>query len=756
MQKDKLWEILNEYRTSGESISDIDSLVNFLSHKDNLAYDDIINIIFSLNRHNPSTPQIVSSFLASFAEAIKAHSVLDPFAKYGQVAFETSKYTESHIDAVSLDYTGHGIVKSFTPCNVTAHLGDILQLNFDNKYDLIISDFPFSAKTNYVFKGEMIKDLGLAMVARCIELVKDDGYIIATFANGITFRTDLLRTLKKMEDESMYVSGMIDLPSGAYAPFTNISCKLVIFEKKAVSKKFIAQLTSLKDIDAIISNFIIKKETKQSNLGMFVHPKDYIDYSAYQQKQNNERLAKLFGGQYTTLKELGTAYRPNSNNEFTDTGNSIFIPKIGVSKVVTSVNDFEIKPQNYIQVVLNQELILNRYAAYFFNIPKGIDIRRDYQQGGAIPNFSLSSILNIPIVLSDMNTQLNILETHQAVIELESQLNAIKNELYSTPMSYRKIKVRLKNINNEETLEDWVEKIPFPIASVLRRYITATEDKDRQKALLQFFEALSAFISALFLSFVKESKTALVGVSIITDIEIKSFEKATFGSWVTINSQYAKSFRELLAIKENRALIYRIFATKNTSVIERLCNKDLYVVLGEANRLRNIWEGHGGAYSNEHYRDHVETLHGILLKIRNILNDVFDEFQLVRGSKLSKKSGIFINTAELLIGSNNLFKSKSIESGTIALDEGKLYIHTREDNTVIELIPLLVMGSTPSSIKNACYFYSRTAGKATEYISYHYEENPETEVPGNSVLSELMNIMTDDYLDNSKVVGIIK
>ncbi|MCL2184769.1 MAG: N-6 DNA methylase [Treponema sp.] len=738
--RDEIKQIMDEFLSSGASLDNIDSLSSFLSNKGLLNYENVIEILISSSgRSVYLTPDIIALFLVKFSQKVKAKSILDPFAKFGQVAMLAAKEPESQIHAVCLDLNAYAIMQLLEPKNAAVYSGNILYLDMRQKYDIIVSDLPFGMTTNFTICNERITDMGLAVVAKCINLLKDDGYIVATFPCNIMFNKSL-HILRKFEQESLYINAIIDLPVGTYAPYTNISGKILVFKKQAVTNRFVARLSSVTEIDTIINNLLGGNENDHPNLGVFVNPNECADYSIYHRKANNEKLAKLFDGRLLPLREISSAQLPNSNNEFKDEPNSIYIPKTGVSKVVTSMSDFEIKPQNYIQLLLNPELVLDRYAAFFFNTPKGVDVRRNYQIG-QLPSFNLNTVLDMEIALPTIDIQGDIIKANSSVIELETQLVAIKQKLNKDPAAYKDIKLELKKIKNQDTLEKWNETLPFPIASILRRYIVAVSDRDKQDALLNFFEALSIYISALFLSLIKHSKDFLEGLEILKGNKIECLKNATFGYWVRLNEEYSKKFKELLNKSiEDRQLVCRVFAADNSETIEILCNEKLHKLLKKASEKRNN-KAHGGVFSESVCRNNVGELYELLLEIKAILNDAFDEFQLIRaiGTEVLLKDFIN-NTVELITSSNSTFHTKTIKL-PIGLVKGCLYIYINETNTPIDMIPLLIMGSTLEKEKNACYFYNQTTTEDTKYVSYHYEDKPEETKNGNNVFLEIKDIM---------------
>ncbi|MDT0109668.1 hypothetical protein QJV45_04295 [Listeria booriae] len=736
------WEYRNSPYFQGKSVEDI---MKFLKKNNKLTYENVIKILNKFD-YETYTPDIVAYFLANFSKTIKAETILDPFAQYGKLVFEVSKHNTGMIKAVSINIEGAKIIESFAGEKISVCRNDFMEMEHENKYDLIVSDLPLAAKKEDIYNGMKINDLGLNIVAKCINLLNDDGYIIVTFSNNIVHSEKSLRILRHFEENSLFVNGVIDIPIGTYAPKTNIPTKFVIFSKKKSAEKFIAQMSNIDDCDEIVKCFVNGINSKNAENGLFIEHTKYADFSMYQRDINNLKLIKPFAGKLSSIKEIkNSIHRPDSNNNFQDIQNSIFIPKIGISKVVTSVDDFEIKAQNYIQVALNQELVSAKYASFFFNVPEGRHIRRKYQMGNYISSYNLATIEKVPFILPDNKTQADILDVYQEVEEVEAQLIAVKNKLLNNPAAYKNVQNGVKNINNTETLDDWIESIPFPVATILRKYITSSSNRDKQEILLKFFEALSELFATIFLSVMKRVNKILKGSEILNDFDIDSAEKASFGTWVKINSDFTKYVRVLLSgSAKKRDLVYLIFETSNTSIIERLCNKDLHKIIDKARERRNRWEAHSGIYSDATYLEHVEILHEELLKVRRILADVFDEVCLVRASAIKKASGLFINSIDLLMGSNRIFKKSTFESQVDALDSDLLYLQLVNSNRVIELMPIILM----DPINNECHFYSRTNKMKTEYISYNQEDNHEKEVLGDYVFNCIKDVF-DDLNDNS-------
>ena len=63
------------------------------------------------------------------------------------------------------------------------------------------------------------------------------------------------------------------------------------------------------------------------------------------------------------------------------------------------------------------------------------------------------------------------------------------------------------------------------------------------------------------------------------------------------------------------------------------------------------------------------------------------------------------------------------------LDTEKLYIVQKDAQVALELLPLIQFGPSPSSARNACYFFNRVEKDELHYVSYHFIDQPERNWP---------------------------
>ena len=61
------------------------------------------------------------------------------------------------------------------------------------------------------------------------------------------------------------------------------------------------------------------------------------------------------------------------------------------------------------------------------------------------------------------------------------------------------------------------------------------------------------------------------------------------------------------------------------------------------------------------------------------------------------------------------------------LDVDRLYLASRNCGRALLLLPLVQVGPSPSSAKNACYFFNRLDKEGARFVSYHFVDEPERE-----------------------------
>lgn len=694
-------------------------------------YGDYINVLdrFSFREREAITPDIVIRICDELANQIKAESILVSSFKSGMLSNGLSK----------LGYKVSSLIQSESEKQIADRFSfDQYSSNVDEKFDLICADIPFdSRRKEYV--NEMVDIVALA--------IKETGFFVMTFPASVSYDKKYKDILEYLENSGLFANAIIDMPKSTYAPTTNIDTKIIIFQRTRSERRFIAKISEQKDVKVVISNYANDVAAKNYTIGTWVERDNYFDLQDFEAELTYRKEAKNYGGTALNIEKLSKEVnRPDKENNFKDIPNAIYIPKVGLSQVVDSIENFTIKPQNYIQVVLDEDIISTQYACFFLNSEQGI-ANRKLTMKGYFPSFNHQTIKELVIALPDGDgEQRNILETNKQIEELRLQLDALEARFFKKPSDYKMIQKSLKDINNVETLSDWVETLPFPLASILRRYLAENLYEKKQETLFLFFEAYAIYNACILLSIINNNVEAFECNSLFETTDIKYYTRSTFGSWVTLNKIITNYVlgkiggKNAESAEENPLLGY--FKTDNFDIIKVLCNRDINKILYNASDKRNKWKGHTGISSEQVCKNHVLELEQYLNQLRYLVRDAFEEMELIRATScINTKSGAE-NSIEILVGSNALFFKETYVTSTPLVSD-VLYLKMKDTQRVIELLPLIVFKSSPSSEKNACYFYSRNEDNNTLYVSYHYEQQPEESEPGHEALEALTRIIPE-------------
>ena len=591
---------------------------------------------------------------------------------------------------------------------------------YNSEYDLIYSDLPFGTNPKECIQQKIVD--------KCVDKIAPEGVGIFTFASNITILSSAKKWFADLAAKGVYITAIIDLPEGLYAPMTAVGSKIIVFSKKSTDKVFLAKLKKNEDAPVIAGYYLSKAGSpKVETLGKWFERNAYPDFVSYENDLRRQKmaakLAKAYNAEMVTISEISTSILAPERTEapFIDAENAVYIPKLGKSDVVTSLNELQIKPQNYFQILVNQERILPEFLKFFFNTDDGVTLRVRASVGAYIPVLNIQRIKEIAVPIPSIKTQAAILDVYTELNKLELEASRLKDRLESIPAAYSNIAKNIRDINNKgDKFEQWLESLPYPLATILKRYSTSDTNQQKQEMLFYFFEAYSIFVAAILTAVYQHPQFRNTEIE---DIGIAYFEKASFGSWVKMDRALAKMIRIRMDDPNAIDSVLDCFHTDDQSLVKLISLGEIYSILQRTCDYRNLWKGHSGITSEAIYADHVRVLEEELLKLQERLKDLYEKIRLIRPVSLQHRHGEFINKVEILTGSNAIFKKDEIVGD--ALDEDKLYIQVNDTKDTYEVPPFFILKNSPADVKNACYFYNRLDGSNSRYVSYHFEGKPE-------------------------------
>jgi hypothetical protein len=577
-------------------------------------------------------------------------------------------------------------------------------------------------------------------------------------------------TLRQFNKLQLGITAAFALPTGAFAPYTNVSTYLVAIVRNPCSRLFVAQLSS--DLNTnlqMMENFRQGREGATLELGRFVETSLFIGLDALRVEERLQLAERRFGYPAIPLKGLSstiTIGRSEDSFAFPKKENSILVPLIGNGSVIDSLDEGTLKPHNYAQVAIDPATSDARFVARFLNSEFGREIR-ELSKSGLVPRLNRSSLEGIRVFIPDLQTQRLMLATEARIVAEENTLLSLRNELaecrrelWGNPTSQPDVNRRLDVLSSKlsgdlkrqviERLDQWFESLPFPMASILRAWQATPSDdfKTKHEHLLHFFEAFAEFTGIILLSafssreeVFEEIKNDLHGALKKQNL---SFKRATFGTWKLVIDYLGKRVRQLLSgDRDQLATCADMFADPSMEFAKAVSRKELAEIVSLTNKLRNDWAGHGGVVGQEEAHLRNEQLLAEVQKLREVTIGLWSgDTQLIHALHCRPRKGLFENEVALLMGSNSEFLKETVVMPTW-LDLERLYILQNESRRGLQLLPLVQVGPSPSSAKNACYFFSRVEKDGLRYVSYHFIDQPERKYLIEDA-SEAMSLLQED------------
>lgn len=705
-------------------------------------------------------PAVVFDLVPMLLEGQVVKTACDPYAGQGVLAARVHDAVQPETTLACTPDPGNRSLGELLAPKLEWHIGQPLSFlaGIAVPLDVVMCAPPFGLRISREqvrkeIDGQNIpvgNDLAETLLAASSTRLSQDGVGLFVVPSRFFFANNSI--LRRLPDLGLGLEAAFALPAGSFAPITNIAAYLVVIRKRLIPRMFAAQLSQ--DVQTnwqIVKNWRDRKTDGAPELGTLIAPDEFRGFEVLQFTRRLQQAERLSENKSVCLEQIAEAMRlgrPGDDFKFEPAQNAIYIPLIGISDVVASIDDLKLKLQNYAQVIISPNHCDARFVAHYLNSELGRDIRESQKTGIAIPKLNTTGLKKLPVVVPALHVQEQILNLEVQLRSEQNTLRSLQNDVLSlrrqlwsgatdvqeTATQIREFSSRL-NVDVAPqaavTLEQWLGTLPFPLASVLRAWqATQTEDyKAKYEHLLHFFEAAAEFFSVILLSafssnadFFAEHRGRLQSA---WQQQRLTVERATFGTWKVVIEYLGKQTRELLAGDSNaRRFCADLFADPVLGLPEMLARKEVAEALSKANKFRNDWSGHGGIVGSAEAQLRNELLVEELQNLRQAMADGWNRVQMIQCIQCKPRGGRFQNELTILVGSDPEFLKESRWMDSY-LDVDRLYLVTREATHALLLLGLMQIGASPTSAKNACYFFNRLEKDCVRFISYHYVDQPE-------------------------------
>jgi len=301
------------------------------------------------------------------------------------------------------------------------------------------------------------------------------------------------------------------------------------------------------------------------------------------------------------------------------------------------------------------------------------------------------------------------------------RLRELDESMWRAPSTINEARQAASKLLTTQSLDDWAQTLPYPIASSLATVLANTHPTPQQYR--HFWEATTIFLACYLLGALQQDGS-LWDVKIPTLLETvkrtgSSFDRATFGTWKAVLDQLSKLFREGLnsTDADERARYGQLLGNPPRDLITRILDPEVVRLVSDAILMRNQQEAHAGAMSSRQVGKYSQNWDTLTRRLRDAIGNGFSEFALVRPSQMEYDGEKFLNHTKSLIGPTIPFKALTVPTlrplPTRPFPDYLYLVSTSGDYT--RLAPFVRIGSRspveePDDADFTCYFYSRREG----------------------------------------------
>lgn len=323
--------------------------------------------------------------------------------------------------------------------------------SIEEKFDYIIGDLPFGLETvEWVdaTKNVRIKDrMNWILLLKSLFLLKNGGYGLYTVEPAF-WTAQGSHLTKELGAKGFFVHAIFNPPENILAPITSLRPNIILISREKRDYIFIAELTSIDEITALLENYRNKKGTDYFEEGIFIEHHDFKGINNYTINKQIERLISQYKEyhEYKVKNISKEIILGNEKEDFEDRFNSIYIPRRGKTPILCNYKNSNIKHSNYFQVVLDESIVKNVYVELFFSSDLGKLVLQSTYGELAIPHITKQDLEEISIPIPELSEQETIIQTKNRLDTLQAAIIEFEKELSLSPKSAYAVQSKIEGM----------------------------------------------------------------------------------------------------------------------------------------------------------------------------------------------------------------------------------------------------------------------------------------------------------------------
>ena len=739
-----LWQRAEDLRRRGRL--ELPELLALAQESGPVSWRDAAVLAQGVRDSEVGRPIFLLDFIAELVRSLVPATILDPWVSTPLMLAAAS---EAAPDARAL-----GLVRSVQDHEIGAliapadwMLGDPLEALAglaDDRFDLILVAPPAGMEARKrVSEGgseAAIREMADLVLWRASDSLSESGRILFQTRDNLLTAEYRRRLLDQLGERGIFAQAAISV-EGGLAPMSSIATSIVLFGRDRYDDLYVGRLDKATQVPVLVENLIARRAGQAIQLGALTPARLFRGWRSF--VLQSELADSTQPGETQILGDIATVRRVElrADRLYEPPPNCAFVPTLGFGSVTTSPPELDgIRRYALIEVALDPSVARAEYISAYLSSPTGMRMREALAIGDAIPHLKAPDLATLRLPVPPLSTQEGAMRAFVHLASMESATRRLRNELWMNPESASHILDRLEAEAKADPMRRWMDALPYPIASVLRRYTAERSAASRVERLLHFFEVTAEFGCAVLISVLQAAPDLLAEAQ--PDIAKAAppgrelFERTDFGLWVNLGRTLAKSMRRLGDDSGRRDRL-REAAEPAGRLVERYSEKEIWSVLDSARTIRNQ-RAHSGVLDRDQHSRWLTSLESLLGEAEQALSAGFDDIDLARAESGSFRKGLHVyERAQRLRGPNDIFDEFEIRTRTPLESEHLAFVsRTVPITPVLHLAPLVRLGPSPTSSHNACYFFnSQESNGEWSFVSYHFEEEPRIRLKDQDVMA---------------------
>lgn len=739
-QEADFWKKLDMLRSRAERPSPPEiaalAIESGLPHRNALRH--VQKTSFFESPRNTDVFDALTAFVASLCAQVSPNAVLEYTANF---AFLTERLIEDSGNVVT-------ILSHFVEVTEVADLlfggkrsiHSIETLKPSQHFDCIVCQPAIGNRSTKLhadgFGGEVVTSLA--------PFVTEKGRLLWLTARGALFAQAAKATFATLETQGLHVTATIDIPAGGF-PGTTIEAVLIVLERRLPEKKLVGALREEEAAEPMASGLLRGSSKKGGSSWAWVDPNDPSTYGSLENVALVKKLIPKGRYELVALGEvIGRGAIVKADKPINDTSEAtgfIYIPEYAASRVTADLDLQSVKPKAIYRVPLDTSKVNPRFLATLLNGPYGRKIRASAAQGATIQRVSVTNLKALALPLPDLATQERIARIESDLALMVTSFDELRDTLTHDWTGLADVEGAVESLKSvldiERRIQNWWRELPYPLATIYRRYQIASDPKERLDRVLHFFELAAVYLAAIGTSHVKALRPDWQDhfAKWFHPAGAAGIERADLGFWIGLAGVSLKDLSRIASDRELRAIASDHAGPDLVEVASTLgplgkTSDILHLV----RRYRNSWKGHGGHLKPADAERLDNELQQSIRDFYEATARVFRHLHLVRPGFAEVTDDGMMVKVEKLAGSDPAFDTEVVDLNR-STRSGALAFWVSGARVMCRTLPFFRLGAPQEPQETSFYVFNRVENGGFRWISYHEAREQEFVAPDDDLFN---------------------